>query len=201
MLLRGEEWQNMNRLIGNSPIRSILGLMVLLSISAGAQKPETIQAQAFGTTTQAGRTFGITIRIESYSTPEDQKTLIDAFSKGGHNALVDALSKMKGRGRVAITTGGVGYQIAYIRNIPTPTGRTIRIITDRPINIGEATFSTRSEDYDLTLMEIHLNDSDEDKSSGNLIVGGRFMVDKKKKQIEFESYQATPWRLTAIMER
>ncbi|HVG90376.1 MAG TPA: hypothetical protein VNB54_02700 [Alphaproteobacteria bacterium] len=191
----------MNRSSRNSPTLTILGLMVLLSISAGAQKSETIQAQAFGTTTQAGKTFGITIRIESYSTPADQKTLIDAFSKGGHDKLVDALSKMKGRGRVAITGGGVGYQIAYIRNIPTPTGRTIRIITDRPINIGEATFSTRSEDYDLTLMEIHINDADEDKSTGNLIVGGRFMVDKKKNQIEFESFQATPWRLTAIMER
>jgi len=191
----------MNSLIGNSPTRTILGLMVLLSISAGAQKSETIQAQAFGTTTQAGRSFGITVRIQSYSTPTDQKTLIDAFNKGGHDALVDALSKMKARGRVAITGGGVGYQIAYIRNIPTPKGRTIRIITDRPINIGEATFNTRSEDYDLTLMEIHLDDANKDKSTGNLIVGGRFMVNKKKKQIEFESYQATPWRLAGIMER
>jgi len=191
----------MNSLIGNSPTRTILGLMMLLSISAGAQKSETIQAQAFGTTTQAGRSFGITVRIQSYSTPTDQKTLIDAFNKGGHDALVDALSKMKARGRVAITGGGVGYQIAYIRNIPTPKGRTIRIITDRPINIGEATFNTRSEDYDLTLMEIHLDDADKDKSTGNLTVGGRFMVNKKKKQIEFESYQATPWRLAGIMER
>jgi hypothetical protein len=175
--------------------------MVLLSISAGAQKSETIQAQAFGTTTQAGKTFGITVRIESYSTPTDQKTLIDAFNKGGHDALVDALGKMKARGRIAITGGGVGYQIAYIRNIPTAKGRTVRIITDRPINIGEATFSTRSEDYDLTLLEIHLDDADKDKSTGNLVVGGRFMVNKKKKQIEFESYQASPWRLTGIMER
>src|SRR5690349_13500485 len=100
----------MNPLIGNSPTRAILGLMMLLSISAGAQKPETIQAQAFGTTTQLGTAFGITISIESYSTPEDQKTLIDAFSSGGHSALVDALGKMKGRGRVPITGGGVGYQ-------------------------------------------------------------------------------------------
>ena len=190
----------MNPLIGNSLTRT-LGLLILLSITAGAQKSETIQAQAFGTTTQAGRTFGITIRIESYSTPTDQKTLIDAFNKGGHDALVDALGKMKARGRIAITGGGVGYQIAYIRNIPTPKGRTVRILTDRPINIGEATFNTRSEDYDLTLLEIHLDDADKDKSTGNLVVGGRFTVDKKKKQIEFESYQATPWRLTGIMER
>ncbi len=191
----------MNRSIGNSFSRTILGLLISLSISAVAQKSETIQAQAFGTTTQAGRTFGITIRIESYSTPTDQKTLIDAFNKGGHDALVDALGKMKARGRIAITGGGVGYQIAYIRNIPTAKGRTIRIITDRPINIGEATLNTRSEDYDLTLLEIHLDDADKDKSAGNLIVGGRFAVNKKKKQIEFESYQATPWRLTGIMER
>jgi hypothetical protein len=174
---------------------------MLLSFSAGAEKPETIQAQAFGTTTMAGRTFGITIRIESYSTPADQKSLIDAFNKGGHDALVGALSKMKSRGRVAITGGGVGYQIGYIRNIATPKGRTIRLITDRPINIGEAMYSTRSRDYDLTLLEVHLDDADKDKSTGNLVVGGRFTVNKKKNQIEFETYEASPWRLTGIMER
>lgn len=191
----------MNPLIGNSPTRTILGLLMLLSISAGAQKPETIQAQAFGTTTMAGRNFGITVRIESYSTPADQKTLIDAFNKGGHDALVDALAKMKSRGRVAITGGGVGYQIGYIRNIPTAKGRTVRIITDRPINIGEAMSSSRSQDYDLTLLEIHLSDTNKDDSTGSLVIGGRFRVNKKTKQIEFESYHAPPWRLAGVMER
>lgn len=191
----------MNALIGNSSTRTILGLLMLLSFSAGAEKPETIQAQAFGTTTMAGRNFGITVRIESYSTPTDQKTLIDAFNKGGHEALVNALSKMKSRGRVAITGGGVGYQIAYIRNIPTPKGRTIRLITDRPINIGEAMYGSRSQDYDLSLLEFHLDDADKDNSTGNMVVGGRFRVDKKKKQIEFETYHSSPWRLTGIMER
>lgn len=190
----------MNSLIGNSVTRTALGVLMLLSFSAGAEKPETIQAQAFGTTTSAGRNFNITIRIESYSTPADQKVLIDAFSKGGHDALVNALSKMKSRGRLGVT-GDLGYQIAYIRTIPTPKGRTIRIITDRPINIGEAMYSTRSRDYDLSLLELHLDDADKDKSTGNMVVGGRFRVDKKKKQIEFESYKASPWRLTGIMER
>jgi hypothetical protein len=190
----------MNSLIGNSPTRTILGVLMLLSFSAGAEKPETIQAHAFGTTTMAGRNFNITIRIESYSTPADQKVLIDAFSKGGHDALVDALAKMKSRGRLGVT-GDLGYQIAYIRTIPTPKGRTIRIITDRPINIGEAMYGTRSRDYDLSLLELHLDDADKDKSTGNMVVGGRFRVDKKKKQIEFESYKASPWRLTGIMER
>ena len=172
---------------------------MLVSIAGQAQKVETIQAHAFGTTTRASRNFNITIRIESYSTPMDQKALIDAFQRGGHDELVKVLSKMKSRGRVGIT-GGLGYQIAYVRNIPTPNGRTIRIITDRPINIGEAIYHGRSVDYDLSLLELHLN-KDKDESTGNLVVGGRFKVNKKTKQIEFESYEATPWRLAGIMER
>ena len=178
----------------------VAALLMLVTLSGYGQKAETIQAQAFGTTTMAGRSFGVTIRIESYSTPADQKTLIDAFQKGGHDELVKALGKMKSRGRVGVT-GDVGHQIAYVRNIPTAEGRTIRIITDRPINIGEATYGGRSLDYDLSLIELHLNKEEEKESKGNLVVGGRFTVDKKTKQIEFETYEASPWRLAGIMER
>jgi hypothetical protein len=73
-------------------------------------------------------------------------------------------------------------------------------MTDRPINIGEAMFSTRSKDYDLSLIELHLS-SAKNKSTGSLIIGGRFRVSKKKQQIEFESFEAAPWRLAGIMER
>ena len=174
-------------------------ISVLVFCVAAKAPPETIQAQAFGTTTMAGKTFGITIYIESYSTPADQKVLIDAFKSGGHSALVKALSKMKGRGRVRLSSGGVGYQIAYIRNIQTPQGRTLRMITDRPINIAESMFSTRSEDYDLSLIELQLTSGKD--HTGTLVPGGRFNVNKKKNQIEFESYNATAWRLAGIQER
>ena len=179
---------------------SIAALLMLVSMSGYGQKAETIQAQAFGTTTMAGRSFGVTIRIESYSTPADQRALIEAFKRGGHDELVKALGKLKSRGRMGVT-GDVGHQIAYVRNIPTPEGRTIRIITDRPINIGEATYGGRSLDYDLSLIELHLNKEDQDESKGSLVVGGRFKVNKKTNQIEFETYEASPWRLAGIMER
>jgi hypothetical protein len=179
----------------------MLAAMLLVTSSYSYDdKRETIQAQAFGTGTMASYNFGVTIRIEDYSTPQEQKALIDAFKSGGHDAMVKVLSKMKGKGQVSVT-GQVGYQIAYIRNIPTKTGRTIRLMTDRPINFMEASNSFRSRDYDLTLMEVHLNANDKDKSTGNMILGGRFKVDKKTQQIEFESYHSMPWRLAGIMER
>ena len=176
----------------------VAALLLMSSSYSYDQKQKTIQAQAFGTGTMASRNFGITIRIEDYSTPAEQKALIDAFKSGGHDAMVKVLTKMKGKGRVAVT-GSVGYQIAYIRNIPTKNGRTIRLMTDRPINIGEAMGHNRSTDYDLTLIELHLSNA-KDKSTGNMVLGGRFSVNKKNQQIEFESYHSTPWRLAAIME-
>jgi len=95
-----------------------MGMFLPVAFNAGAQdqpKRETIQATAMGQQRASGKMFHVTVNIESYSTPEDQKMLIDAFASGGHNALVNTLSKMKSKGRVAIT-GTLGYQIAYIRN-------------------------------------------------------------------------------------
>jgi hypothetical protein len=197
----------MSKRFSSTPLRTsgaaaFLSVVSLLCVGmSGAQempKRETIQATAMGQMRAAGKTFHVTVIIESYSTPEDQKTLMDAFSRGGHDALVKILSKMKSKGRVAIT-GTLGYQIAYVRMFPTENGRRIRLITDRPIRFKEAYNNGRSTDYDLSAMEINLN-TDPKKSDGGLIVAGKFRVDKNQ-QISFESYGSGPWRLVNIQER
>jgi hypothetical protein len=180
----------------------ICGLILLSTLNVGAQdkpKRETIQATARGQQRASGKMFHVTINIESYSTPEDQKALIDAFNKGGRNLFVQTLSKMPAKGRVAVT-GTVGYQIAYIRSFPTANGRRIRLVTDRPIQFAEAYNSGRSTDYDLSAIEINLNAADPKKSDGSLIVGGKFKVEKDQ-QVTFESYGSGPWALVNIMER
>jgi hypothetical protein len=182
----------------------IAGFFVIAGLGMGvahlnAQKSETIQAQAWGQDRLAGKTFNMTIRIQSYSTPEDQKTLIDAFNRGGHDAMVKALQKMPSRGRVAMT-GTLGTDIAYVRSFPTETGRKIRVLTDRPIQFREAYQSGRSMQYDVTVVEINIDSANQKKSSGGLIVGARVRLNKSG-QIEVESYGSGPWRLTNVMER
>jgi hypothetical protein len=177
------------------------GFLLLPTFKLGAQdkpKRETIQATAMGQQRASGKTFSVTINIDSYSAPEDQKALIDAFNAGGHNTLVKTLSKMKSKGRVAIT-GTLGYQIAYIRTFPTENGRRIRLVTDRPIQFAETYVNGRTKDYDLSALEINLN-ADPKQSDGNLIVAGKFKIDKSQ-QVSFESYGSGPWRLVNIMER
>ena len=178
-----------------------IGMLLPVAFKTGAQdKPEreTIQATAMGQQRAMGKTFHITVNIESYSTPEDQNVLSNAFTNGGHDAVVEALSKMKSKGKVAIT-GTLGYQIAYIRSFPTENGRRIRLITDRPIRFNEAYVNGRTKDYDLSALEINLN-TDPKQSDGSLIVAGKFGIDKNK-QVSFESYGSGPWRLVNIMER
>ena len=121
----------------------LTGLLVLGAVPGFSRdKNETIDATAWGTSTQLGRNVGITIIIYQYSTPQDEDILVDAFQKGQNQGLVNALEKMKAVGRISIT-GTLGYDLSFIKLIQTPTGRTIRFATNRPIRFGKPTTTRR----------------------------------------------------------
>ena len=56
--------------------------------------------------------------IYEFSGDEDRAILVDAFKEGQNEGLVNALTRMKSVGRIAIT-GTVGYDLSYIRLVPT----------------------------------------------------------------------------------
>ena len=176
-------------------------LVVLLSIAASSgfarDKYETIQAQAYGTSTQLGQNIGITVTIYEFSTPENRQALVEAFTKGQNQGLVNALSKMPAVGRIAIT-GTLGYDLSFIRQIPTPTGRKIRFVTNRQIRFGEAWADSQSQAYNLTAGEFDLNDQDKGKSTGILYPAAQLIIDKEG-QLQFELRQ-NAWRLNGIID-
>ena len=84
----------------------VSGLLILAAfpaLSARGVKNETIEASAMGTGTQMGQVIGISVEIYDYSTPEDKQVLMEAFSKGQNQGLVNALTKMKAVGHISIT--------------------------------------------------------------------------------------------------
>ena len=177
-------------------------LVMMLSFGGAAQedKPmrEVYQAQAMGQSTQMGKTFNATINIERYSTPEERQVLVDAFQQAGSEGLFNALEKMNSKGRIAIT-GTLGYDISFVRKIPTSDGFKIRVLTNRPIRFGEAWVSGRSTDYNLSAMELNIS-QDKDRSTGILLPACKFKIDKKTKELEIENYQ-NPWKFVNIMDR
>jgi hypothetical protein len=181
----------------SSLLLALLSAAARPAISADDGKPETIDAQAMGTSTQMGRNVGIKVIINQFSTPEDRQVLVDAFKKGQSQGLVKALTNMKPVGRIAIT-GTLGYDLSYIALIPSPTGRKIRFATNRPIRFAEAYNSGPSTAYDLTAGEFDLNDSDKNKSVGVLYPAAQLIINKQG-QLQFE-LRKNPWKLVNIID-
>jgi hypothetical protein len=171
---------------------------IRLSFAQDKARTEVIQAQAMGQGTQMGRTFNVTVNIKQYSTPEERQVLTDAFSKAGSEGLYNALTKMPSKGHMAIT-GTIGYDISYVRRIENKDGITLRVLTNRPINFGEAWYSGRSLDYNLSALELNLADQS-DKRTGTLLPACQFKIDKKTGELVVENLQ-NPWKLVNIQDR
>jgi len=180
---------------------SILLLTSLLMLGSvpgfSRDKYETIDATAWGTSTQLGRNIGVTLIIYEFSTPEDKANLLDAFQKGSNKGLVNALEKMKAVGHMNIT-GTLGTDVSYIMLFPTPTGRKIRFITNRQIRFGEAWSDSPTQAFDLSGGEIDLNDQDKSKSSGVLYPAAQLTINEQG-QLTINLNQ-NAWRLGDIID-
>jgi len=175
-----------------------LGVLMLMAIPGFShEKYETIGATAWGTGTQVGANVNVTLVIYQYSTPADHDVLVQAFQQGSNKGLVKALEKMKAVGHVSIT-GTVGYDVSYIEMVPTPTGRKILFVTNRPISFGEAYFDTRSQAYDLSAGEIDINTQNKSKSSGGVFPAAQLGINDQG-QLSINLLR-NPWRLGDIID-
>jgi hypothetical protein len=187
--------------------RLVVGALLLLALvmvgntqssSQDRMKPETITAVTTGTGTQSGQMTSIMMTIYEFSTEDDRQILLDAFAKGQNQGLFNALTKMKSVGRLSIT-GTLGMDISYIRLIPTPTGRKLRFVTNRPIAYGEAYSDNAPQSFNLTGGEFDLNDSDRKKSTGVLYPAAKLVLDKEGQlQIQLNQYA---WKLADIYDK
>ena len=175
------------------------GIVLLAGVSAFAQNkqnPERYTATALVESTGGPATFvDVDIMIFQYSTPEDQKVLIQAFESGKEQGLVNALSRMSAKGHVSIP-GTLGYDLAYIMKFPTPDGTKIRMVSNRPIRFGEAWADGRSMDYDLGMFELDLNNADPKKSGGMVIYAGQLQI--KDGHLNVESYGSGPFKFVRV---
>lgn len=190
-------WKLNRFFIGGSMIALLLTLGAMPFLSRDRVKPETIEASAMGTGTQMGQVIGVSLEIYEYSTPADHQLLVQAFEKGQNQGLVNALTKMRAVGHCSIT-GTLGYDVSFIRMIPTPTGRKIRFITNRQLRFGEVFADSQSTAFNLTAGEFDLNDQEKHKSTGVLYPAAQLAIDKEGK-LQFQLTQ-NPWNLVDVID-
>ena len=171
-------------------------LMTTAILGFARAKYETIDAQAYGTSTQMGKNFTVRLIIYEYSTPEDRQILIESFQHGQNDGLANALEKMKAVGRITMP-GTLGFDVSYIREIKTPTGRAIRFVTNRKIAFGESYWDTQSKSFNLTAGEIRIDDQDKGKSDGVLFPATQLTINKEgEPQWDL---RMNPWKLNNII--
>jgi hypothetical protein len=183
--------------IGGLVLLALLTVGSLPFFSRARVKNETIEASAMGTSTQLGQVVGISVEIYDFSTPEDRQVLVEAFEKGQNNGLVNALSKMRAVGHCSIT-GTLGYDVSFIRMIPTPTGRKIRWVTNRQLRFGEVYADSQSQSFNLTAGEFDIDDTDKSKNTGVLYPACQLAIDKQG-QLQFQLNQ-NAWKLVDIID-
>jgi hypothetical protein len=187
----------MKRLLHRVSVVCVLAALVGIGTNVQAQKSMTIQATAMGTSTQMGKLYSVNIYIQQYSTPEERQLLIKAFKTKGQDGLIDVLEDLKPKGRVRFASGGVGNDVKYIMELPAEKGaRRLRLVTDRNLAFGELYHGTRSREHSVGAIELLL--TPDGKGSGTVLPACRLTVDKKKQQVEIETYQ-NPWKLTNFM--
>ena len=174
-----------------------VALLAMTAVSGFArEKYETIDAQAYGTSTQLGKNFTVRLIIYEYSTPDDRKILVESFQKGQNDGLANALEKMKAVGRITMPNT-LGFDVSYIREIKTPTGRSIRFITNRKIAFGESYWNSQSKSFNLTAGEIVIDDQDKKKSAGVLYPATQLTINKDgEPQWDL---RMNPWKLNNVI--
>jgi len=158
---------------------------------------ETIDTQAYGTSTQLGKQHEVKIFIYTFSTQQDWRVLMDAFREGGNDGMVTALSKMKAVGHIQMA-GTPGYDLVYIHEALTPTGRQIQFVTNRRITFREAYHDTRSQSYNVTAGQINLLEENKSKSDGFLYPAAQLGINQDG-QLQFDLTR-NPWRLSNVID-
>jgi len=175
----------------------LLTMVLVFPAFSAKVKNETLEATAMGTGNQMGQMIGISVEIYDFSTPEDKQVLVTAFDKGQNQGLVNALTKMRSVGHISIT-GTLGYDLAFVRMIPTSTGRKIRFVTNRQLTFGEVWADAQSTAFNLTAGEFDIDDTDKSKSTGILYPAAKLVIDKQG-QLQIDLTQ-NAWKLVDVID-
>ncbi len=173
---------------------ALLVVVLLGGTCSAQQKKETIEAIAYGQGERMGQNVALTLAIESYSTPEEQDILWKAFNKSGNQGVANALKKMPVRGRLSFT-GVAPYDVTYIREMPTATGRKIRLVTNRAIMFSETTGYSSFSEFNLSAMELNIS-TEKGKSVGVLLPACKFSITKER-GLELDVFW-NPWTVGNI---
>jgi len=141
----------------------LFGLCLCGAVPAVAQQPQNAgPPETFGARAQAENAAGaavsapILIHVERYTPDFDRTSVQEALRIGGYPGFVTALRKAPDVGYVEL--GGRKATIRWARQAPSNTGRTIVVVTDKPVVFlgGQANAKPRAG-YEVAVIQLKVD--------------------------------------------
>lgn len=148
------------------------------------------------TNLENGRTLPLVVHVDSYTPARELRTLSLLLKKRGQDAMEAALFKMKPRGWIRIGSS-LGYQVPLISSVPTPSGRRIVVIADRPIQFWEQWRDSRSVHYPFGMIILDLDHTGH--GEGRLIAAMQAKFNEAG-QVELKSLGTQPFRVIGVAQ-
>lgn len=138
-----------------------------------------------------------TLHVDEYTTVEEAQAMANLLLSQGTEAVLEELRKLD-KGYIKIGAR-LGYPVGLVRSIDSDDGgRSIRAVTDRPIQMFELMNDTRSSKHEFGVIEIQLDATG--KGQGQLIAAAKVSLTKEG-AVEIESLGTRPFTLNNIKTR
>jgi len=189
----------------NQALAVLAAAAVVLSASASgaaAQSkkkagPETFNGKARVATGTAVADATFTVQIDQYTPEADLKAMQQALQSGGSAGFVTALKKAPVAGH--LKTGDKTFTIRWARQVETPKGRIISIVTDAPVYFVGAGLpgAQPRAGFDVALAQM-INDT-AGLGDGTIALAAHVKPDGKG-GVAIQDYAAEPVKLVSIMK-
>lgn len=152
-----------------------------------------------------GQSTTLQIHINRWSNEEDRQLLLNTLKEKGHEEFIKTLRKQKevgfvrGHGRAAAANPFPSTRVHGAWQTEKDGKREIVLVTDRPIGMAEAANSSRSMDYDTTVLMMDFPSAAKDaEGEGTLYMALKIRYDNDEKKLKVEELGQQPTRLTKI---
>jgi hypothetical protein len=157
--------------------------------------PEAFTSAVQARTEDGAAATRILIQIDRYTLEADRKTMTDALAHGGYGAFVQAVRKAPAVGHIEIGTSK--FAVHWAREQPSGKGRTISVVTDRPVYfVGGGAVDAKPRDaYQLAVVQLTIDDLG--LGTGTMAAAAKVKPDGNG-GVVIEDYADEPIKLTAV---
>ncbi len=183
----------------------LMGLVALAMSPVAAQTPRNSGApETFSANAQVAGAAGaiaatIQIQIQRYSPDFDRKSVESALKGGGYPSFLTALRKAPEVGSVGI--GDQKFAIRYAREEKTAKGRTITVVTDKPMFfVGGARADAKPRaGYEVGAVQMMVDDVG--LGSGTMAAAARIKPGPEGVGVQVDDYAEAPIKLVTVSRK